>query len=173
MEFEWKKAVQETLGSESQESHMCTINVYLLLIKNALTDLSFLLFSYPCEFNNDDEEVPIFEEEEDYHEKSTTNKEEEEGPSEPIKSVVIPTKRKRPNLLKAALEDVEGHEVVKGTFRESKRLKIYYGYATYMKNLIEAEPYTFKEDTHQEVWKKVMQEEHQSIMKSGVWEIVP
>eukprot|EP00253_Pinus_taeda_P014487 PITA_14487 len=32
---------------------------------------------------------------------------------------------------------------------------------------------TFKEAEHEEVWKKAMQEEYQSIMKNGVWEIVP
>ena len=62
---------------------------------------------------------------------------------------------------------------MKGTFRESKRRKKYSSYAAYMTKLIEAEPSTFKEDTHQEVWKKAMREEYQSIMKNGVWEIIP
>jgi len=60
--------------------------------------------------DSDDEEGRIFEEEEVHHENSITNLE-EEGPSEPIQSVVIPTTRKRPNWLKATLEDAEGHEV--------------------------------------------------------------
>jgi len=42
-----------------------------------------------------------------------------------------------------------------------------------MTKLIEVKPSTFKEDAHQEVWKKAMQEEYQSIMKNGVWEIIP
>ena len=42
-----------------------------------------------------------------------------------------------------------------------------------MTKLIEVEPTTFEEVVFQEVWKKVMQEEYQSIMKNGVWEIVP
>ena len=43
-----------------------------------------------------------------------------------------------------------------------------------MTKLIEVEPSTFKVVAHQEVWKRVMmQEEYQSIMKNGVWEIVP
>jgi len=33
VEVEWTKAVQETLGSETQESQHCIINVHLLLIK--------------------------------------------------------------------------------------------------------------------------------------------
>lgn len=42
-----------------------------------------------------------------------------------------------------------------------------------MTKLIEAKPSSFKEVAHEEVWKKAMQEEYQSIMKNGVWEIVP
>jgi len=42
-----------------------------------------------------------------------------------------------------------------------------------MAKLIEEKPNTFEEASHQEEWKKVMQEEYQSIMKNGVWEIVP
>jgi hypothetical protein len=52
--------------------------------------------------------------------------------------MIIPETRKRPNWLKATLEDVEGHGAAKGTFRESKRPKRYSGYATYMTKLIEA-----------------------------------
>lgn len=89
--------------------------------------------------DSDDEEVSILEEEKVHHDNSTTNLE-EEGPSEPIQSVVIPTTRKRPNWLKATLEDVEGHEAAKGSFRESKRPKRYSGYAAYMTKLIEVEP---------------------------------
>lgn len=82
--------------------------------------------------------------------------------------MIIPNIRKRPNWLKSTLEDDEGHGATKGTFRESKRAKIYSGYAAYMKKMIEAE-----EDAHQDVWKKVMQEEYYYIMKNGVWKIVP
>ena len=56
--------------------------------------------------------------------------------------------------MKATLDDVERHEVVKGEFRERKRLKRYYGYVAYMMKLIEDEPSKFKEVVHQEVWKK-------------------
>jgi len=54
----------------------------------------------------------------------TTNQE-EEGPSEPIQPVIIPKTRKRPNWLKATLEDAKGHGATKGTFRERKRSKRY------------------------------------------------
>ena len=104
--------------------------------------------------DSDDEEVPVFEEDE-VHENSTAN-DEEEGPSEPIQSVVIPTTRKRPYCLRDTLEDVEGHEVVKGSSKESKKPKRYSGYAAYMTKLIEIEPSTFQEVEHEEVWKKAM-----------------
>jgi len=119
-------------------------------------------------------DIPIDsdDEEDEVHENSTPN-DEEEGPSELIQSVVIPTTRKRPYCLRATLEDAEGHEAAKGSSRESKKSKRYSGYAAYMTKLIEAEPSAFQEAEHEEVWKKVMQEEYQSIMRNRVWEIVP
>ena len=82
--------------------------------------------------------------------------------------MIIPDTRRRPNWLKATLEDVEGHGATKGTFRERKRPKRYSGYAAYITKLIDAEPTTFEEAAHQEEWKKAMQEEYQSIIKNGV-----
>ena len=58
--------------------------------------------------------------------------------------------------MKATLEDAKGHEAAKGSFKKSKRPKRYFGYAAYMTKLIEAEPSTFKEAAHQEVWKKAV-----------------
>lgn len=42
-----------------------------------------------------------------------------------------------------------------------------------MSNLIEYEPSTFEEETKHQEWNNAMNEEYQSIMKNGVWEIVP
>lgn len=42
-----------------------------------------------------------------------------------------------------------------------------------MSKLIEYEPSTFEEATKHQEWKNAMNEEYQSIMKNGVWEIVP
>ena len=42
-----------------------------------------------------------------------------------------------------------------------------------MKKLIESEPPTFEEVVEHRQWKDSMNEEYQSIMKNGVWEIVP
>jgi len=42
-----------------------------------------------------------------------------------------------------------------------------------MTKLIEAEPSTFEEAVEHREWKDAMNEEYQSIMKNGVWEIIP
>jgi len=98
---------------------------------------------------------------------------EEEGPSEPVQPVVIPETRKRPNWLKSTLLDAKGHRATQGSFRESKKPKKYFGYVAYMTKLIEAKPSTFEEAVEHREWKDAMNEEYQSIMKNGVWEIVP
>ncbi|XP_057843545.1 uncharacterized mitochondrial protein AtMg00820-like [Cryptomeria japonica] len=42
-----------------------------------------------------------------------------------------------------------------------------------MYNLIEIEPSSVEEASKQQVWKDAMDEEHQSIIKNDVWDIVP
>jgi len=42
-----------------------------------------------------------------------------------------------------------------------------------MTKLIEAKPSTFEEAVEHREWKDAMNEEYQSIMKNGVWEIIP
>jgi hypothetical protein len=42
-----------------------------------------------------------------------------------------------------------------------------------MKKILDEEPTTFKEAVQKGQWKEAMAEEHQSIMKNEVWEIVP
>jgi hypothetical protein len=42
-----------------------------------------------------------------------------------------------------------------------------------MTNLLDEEPTTFEEAVQKKQWKEDMTEEHQSIMKNDVWEIVP
>lgn len=98
--------------------------------------------------DSDDGDLPIFEEEEVQPDNPSTIQEEEEESSETIQPVVILKARKIPNWSKATLKDVEGHGVVKGTFRERKRLKRYSRYVAYMMRLIEIEPCTFVEASH-------------------------
>ena len=63
---------------------------------------------------------------------------------------------------------IKGMELQKEPLGKEKRPKRYSGYARYMTRIIEAKPPTFEEVAHQEVWKKDMQEEYQSIMKKDV-----
>ena len=74
--------------------------------------------------------------------------------------------------MKSTLLDAKGHGVAKGTFRGSKNPKIYSGYATYIMKLIEEKPSTFEEVVKNKKWKDAMNEEYQSIMKNGVWEVL-
>jgi hypothetical protein len=42
-----------------------------------------------------------------------------------------------------------------------------------MSELLEPEPSNFQEASQQQVWRDAMIEEYASIMKNGVWEVVP
>jgi hypothetical protein len=120
------------------------------------------------------------EEIEEPNEESTKNendeKEQLDHPMEPcenIDSYIVPKTKKRPAWLEATLQDVERLKVPEGTFRKSKRPKRFSSYAAYMTKLLDEEPTTFEEAVQKGQWKKAMTEEHQSIMKNEVWEIVP
>ena len=94
-------------------------------------------------------------------------------PCENIDSDIVPKSKKRPAWIEATLQDAERLKVPEGTFRKSKRPKIFSSYATYMTKLLDEEPTTFEEAVQKGQWKEAMTEEHQSIMKNEVWEIVP
>ena len=59
------------------------------------------------------------------------------------------------------------HGVPEGTIRERKNPKPYPSYVALMCDLVD------KESTKQKEWVDVMVEEYQSIIKNGVWDIVP
>jgi hypothetical protein len=59
------------------------------------------------------------------------------------------------------------------TFRESRALRKFSTYMALMTNIIDSEPSSFEEAANQQVWRDAMVEEHNSIMKNDVWEIVP
>lgn len=88
-------------------------------------------------------------------------------PSEPY------TTRMRPLWLKDTLEDVEKHIAPRGTFHESKKPNRYQGYLAAMSTIVQSEPCKFKEAVKQQVWKDVMNEEYEWIMKNDVWDVVP
>jgi hypothetical protein len=75
--------------------------------------------------------------------------------------------------LEATLQETERIKVPEGTSRKSKRPERFSSYVAYMTKLLDEEPTTFEEDVQKGQWKEAMAEEHQSIMKNEVWEIVP
>jgi hypothetical protein len=99
--------------------------------------------------------------------------EEPEWPVESIKPVISPEIRKRPTWIKSTLQEALGHESPGGTFRERKRPKRFSSYATLMTNIVNEKPSTFEEAVEWKEWKETMMEEHQSIMKNDIWEVVP
>jgi hypothetical protein len=126
------------------------------------------------------EEIIEEEELEEPNEENTENKINEKDqpddpmePCEKIDSYIISKTKKRPAWLEATIQDAETLKVPKGTFNKSKRPKRFSSYATYMTELLDEESTTFEEAVQNEQWKEAMMEEHQSIMKNEVWEIVP
>jgi hypothetical protein len=137
-------------------------------------------FNEKMAFNKCIKETIEEEEIEELNEESTENENDEKElpdhpmePCENINSDIVPKTKKRPAWLEATLQDVERVKVPEGTFRKSKRPKRFSSYATYMTKLLDEEPTTFEEAVQKEQWKEAMTEEHQSIMKNEVWEIVP
>jgi hypothetical protein len=58
------------------------------------------------------------------------------------------------------------------TFRESRPPRKFSTYMALMTNIIDSEPSNFEEAANQQVWRDAMVEEHNSIMRNDVWEIV-
>jgi hypothetical protein len=85
----------------------------------------------------------------------------------------IPKNKKRPAWLEATLQDTERIKVPEGTSKKTKRPKRFSSYAAYITKILDEEPTTFEETVKKEQWKEAMAEEHQSIMRNEVWEIVP
>jgi hypothetical protein len=61
----------------------------------------------------------------------------------------------------------------RGTFRESQRPHRHSGYAATMSHIVDSESSCCEEASSQQIWRDAMMEEHQSIMKNDVWDIVP
>ncbi len=93
-----------------------------------------------------------------------------EGPVDPIDPPLSEpsTSRNRPLWLEDTLEDVEKHISPRGTFCKSKKLNRYQGYLVSMSTNIQSEPCTFEEVVKHQVWKGVMNEEYELIVKNDV-----
>jgi hypothetical protein len=77
-----------------------------------------------------------------------------------------------PRWFEQILRDAREHvEPPRTTFRERSPQK-FPTYMALMTNIIDLEPSIFEEATIQHVWRDSMVEEHNSIMRNDVWEIV-
>jgi hypothetical protein len=98
-------------------------------------------------------------------------------PVDPIAPVDVPRDivlvRKIPTWARRNLQEVEGYVAPHGTFRLSKIPPRYSCYATYMSHIIYFEPSCYEEATSHLVWRDVMMEEYQYIMKNDVLDIIP
>jgi hypothetical protein len=139
-----------------------------------------ITFNENMAFKKSIDETIEEEEIEELNEERTENENDEKElpnhpmePCENINSDIVPKNKKRPAWLEATLQDAKRLKVPEGTFRKSKRPKRFSSYAAYMTKLLDEEPTTFEEAIQKEKWKEAMTEEHQSIMKNEVWEIIP
>jgi hypothetical protein len=110
-----------------------------------------MAFGKSIEENIEEEEI------EELNEESTKNvndkKELPNHPMEPcenIDSYIVPKTKKITAWLEATLQDAERLKVLEGTFKKSKRPKIFSSYATYMMKLLDEEPTTFEEAVQKE-----------------------
>ena len=88
----------------------------------------------------------------------------------PDKELLEAASKRRPGRYRETLQEAEKHKAPPGMFKESIKPQKYSGL---MSKLINAEPSTYKEATSLQVWNDAMIEEYSSIMKNGVWEVVP
>jgi hypothetical protein len=85
----------------------------------------------------------------------------------------IPPAKRKPTWCREILKEAKKHSAPKGTLRESKKPDKYSGLIANLNNVINSEPSTFVEASKHQVWKVVMNEEYDSILKNDVWTIVP
>ena len=81
--------------------------------------------------------------------------------------------KRKPTWAREAIQDAERYGASEGSLRESKRPCTYSSYVALLSDIIDAEPSSFEEAVEKQVWKDVMHEEYQSIMKNDVWDVVP
>jgi hypothetical protein len=81
--------------------------------------------------------------------------------------------KRKPTWARELIQYGEKYGVPEGTTRHVKRPKPFSSYMALMCDLLENEPTFFKEAIQKKEWADTMIEEHQSIIKNVVWEIVP
>jgi hypothetical protein len=96
---------------------------------------------------------------------------------DPVAPVDVPgdivVVRKIPTWDRQTQKKEEGYVPPRGTFRVSKIPQIYSCYVATMSHIIHFEHSCYEETTSHLVWRHVMMEEYQYIMKNDVWDVVP
>eukprot|EP00253_Pinus_taeda_P029049 PITA_29049 len=158
-------------GKKTSVDHLqkfgCLVYIQIPKGKRKKMDPTAYKRSKDIPVNFDKEEIPIFWDilRNNNGKDPTSTQEDVEGLSEPKQQVIVPKICKKPSWLRKNLQEAEGH-TTKGTFRESKRLKRYYGYVAYITKLIEVEPSSYEDVAKHQEWTNAMQEEYRSIMKN-------
>jgi hypothetical protein len=81
---------------------------------------------------------------------------------------------KRPRWFTQTLKDDQEHvETPRSTVKESVPLKKFLNYMALMSSILDSKPSSFQDETDPQVWQDAMVKEYTSIMKNGVWDIVP
>jgi hypothetical protein len=83
------------------------------------------------------------------------------------------TSVRRLRWFEQTLRDAREHvKPPRTTLQESKPPRKFPTYMALMTNIIDSEPSNFEEAASQQMWRDAMMEEHNSIMRNDVWEIV-
>ena len=81
---------------------------------------------------------------------------------------------RKPSCLREFVKEAkESIEPPKREVRERKALEIFFSYMAEVTSLRESEPTTYEEASLHQGWRDATIEEYNSIMKNGVWEVVP
>jgi hypothetical protein len=94
------------------------------------------------------------------------------GLRSPLHRMVL-RRRGSPNGFKTLKEAHISLGNPRNVLRESKPPERFCSYLAMVSSISESKPSTFEEATDHQVWKDAMVEEHNSIMKNNVWEVVP
>lgn len=90
-------------------------------------------------------------------------------PTEEIeRSIEEPPTKRRHAWFKETLQEAKRHATPSGTLRESRRPHKFIGYVALVSQLSDAEPTLYEEAVKLQVWKDVMLDEYNSIMKNKV-----
>jgi hypothetical protein len=92
---------------------------------------------------------------------------------EPQRPTEMPSRKRKPTWEHELIRDAERYGALGKHLRESKKLKPYSSYVACLCDIMDAELSSYEEAAKKRVWKDAMGEEYQSILKNGVWDVVP